>query len=149
MRCANGFSVTRPSLNRSLTIKHTVSLPLRRHSRTQSQLATSVKRHSVPRTWKSRDSRARAVVAHSMFLITDRIKYYIRGISIFLTISNVSNVCYIIIVKKITETRPKKHFKNEQISRDAAAKKRANTKGAGKINNYCEDIYIPPYNNTY
>ena len=30
-RCANGFSVTRPSLNRSFTIKHTVSLPLRRH----------------------------------------------------------------------------------------------------------------------
>ena len=41
-------------------------------------------------------------------------------------------------------TRPKKHFKNEQRSRDAAAKKRANTSGVGKINNYCEDIYIPP-----
>ena len=26
------------------------------------------------------------------------------------------------------------------------AKKRANTSGVGKINNYCEDIYIPPYN---
>ena len=26
----------------------------------------------------------------------------------------------------------------------AAAKKRANTSGVGKINNYCEDIYIPP-----
>ena len=38
---------------------HAVNLPLRRHSRTQSQLATSVKRHSVPRSWKSRDSRAR------------------------------------------------------------------------------------------
>ena len=58
MRCANGFSVTRPSLNQSFTIRHTVSLPLRRHSRTQSQLATSVKRHSVPRTWKSWDSRS-------------------------------------------------------------------------------------------
>ena len=46
VHCANGFSVTRPSLNRSFTIKHTVSLPLRRHSCTQSQLATSVKRHS-------------------------------------------------------------------------------------------------------
>ena len=46
-------------------------------------------------------------------------------------------------------TRPKKHFKNEQRSRDAAAKKRANTSGVGKINNYCEDIYIPPYNNTH
>ena len=21
--------------------------------------------------------------------------------------------------------------------------------GVGKINNYCEDIYIPPYNNTH
>ena len=56
---SNGFPVTRPSLNRSFTIRHTVSLPLRRHSRTQSQLATSVKRHSVPRTWKPQDSRAR------------------------------------------------------------------------------------------
>ena len=46
-------------------------------------------------------------------------------------------------------TRPKKHFKNEQRSRDAAAKKRANTSGVGKINHYCEDIYIPPYNNTH
>ena len=29
--------------------------------------------------------------------------------------------------------------------------KRANTSGVGKINNYCEDIYIhvPPYNNTH
>ena len=50
--------------------------------------------------------------------------------------------------KKITETRPKKHFKNEQRSKDAAAKKRPNTSGVGKINNYYEDIYIPPYNNT-
>ena len=24
--------------------------------------------------------------------------------------------------------------------------KRANTSGVGKINNYCEDIYVPPYN---
>ena len=24
-------------------------------------------------------------------------------------------------------------------------KKRANKSGVGKINNYCEDIYIPPY----
>ena len=28
-------------------------------------------------------------------------------------------------------------------------KKRANTSGVGKINNYCEDIYIPPYDNTH
>ena len=45
--------------------------------------------------------------------------------------------------------RPKKHFKNEQRSRDAAAKKRANTSAVGKINNYCEDIYIPRYNTTH
>ena len=37
----------------------------------------------------------------------------------------------------------------KQRSRDAAAKKRANTSGVGKANNYCEDIYIPPYNNTH
>ena len=79
VQCANGFSVTRPSLNRSFTIKHTVSLPLRRHSCTQSHLATSVKRHSdlipyLARGRKSRDSRARAVDAHSTFLITDIIK---------------------------------------------------------------------------
>ena len=39
-------------------------------------------------------------------------------------------------------------FKNEQRSKDAAAQKRPNTSGVGKINNYYEDIYIPPYNNT-
>ena len=43
---------------------------------------------------------------------------------------------------------PKKHLKNEQRSKDAAAKKRPNTSGVGKINNYYEDIYTPPYNNT-
>ena len=45
--------------------------------------------------------------------------------------------------------RTKKHFKNEQRSKDAAAKKRANTSGVGKSNNYYEDIYIPPYSNTH
>ena len=54
---------------------------------------------------------------------------------------------FAIYCKKITETRPKKTFKYEQRSKDAAAKKRPNTSGVGKINNY-EDIYIPPYNNT-
>ena len=34
------------------------------------------------------------------------------------------------------------------LLKDAAAKKRPNTSGVGKINNYYEDIYIPPYNNT-
>ena len=38
--------------------------------------------------------------------------------------------------------RPKKHFKNEKRSKDAAAKKRPNTSGVGKINNYYEDISI-------
>ena len=41
-----------------------------------------------------------------------------------------------------------KHFLNEQKRRDVAAEKRANTSGIGK-NNYYEDIYIPPYNNTH
>ena len=41
-----------------------------------------------------------------------------------------------------------KHLQNEQRSRDAAAKKRANTSGVGKINNYCEDIYIYTYLHT-
>ena len=50
---------------------------------------------------------------------------------------------------KIANKNGKKHFKNEQISKDAAAKKRANTSGVGKINNYYEDIYIPPYSNTH
>ena len=47
---------------------------------------------------------------------------------------------------KITQTRTKKHFKIEQRSRDATAKKRANTSGVGKSNNYYEDTYMPPYN---
>ena len=48
----------------------------------------------------------------------------------------------------LTYLRPKNNFKNDQRSKDAAAKKRPNTSGVGKINNYYEDIYIPPYNNT-
>ena len=63
-------------------------------------------------------------------------------------ISNVLWVTFAIYCKKRTETRSKKHFKNEQRSKDAAAKKGRNTSGVGKINNYYEDIYIPPYNNT-
>ena len=43
---------------------------------------------------------------------------------------------------KYISQRPIKHFKNEQRSKDAAAKKRPNTRGVGKIKNYCEDIYI-------
>ena len=44
--------------------------------------------------------------------------------------------------------KTEKTFKNEQRSKDAAAKKRPNTSGVGKLSNYYEDIYIPPYNNT-
>ena len=41
------------------------------------------------------------------------------------------------------------HLKNVfSVLRITAAKKRPNTSGVGKINNYYEDIYIPPYNNT-
>ena len=44
---------------------------------------------------------------------------------------------------KEVEKQDRIFFLNEQ-SRDAAAKKRADTSGVGKIKNYCEDIYIPP-----
>ena len=44
--------------------------------------------------------------------------------------------------------KTEKTFKNEHRSKDAAAKKRPNTSGVGKFNNYYEDIYIPPNNNT-
>ena len=60
---------------------------------------------------------------------------------------SLSNVCLYSVKNYINKTE--KHLKNEQRSRDAAAKKRANTSGVGKITNYCEDIYIPPYNNTH
>ena len=73
-------------------------------------------------------------------------------ISIFLNDleCSLSNVCYILYKNNINKN--KKHLKNEQRSRDAAAKKRANSSGVGEIINYCEDIYdiyIPPYNNTH
>ena len=44
----------------------------------------------------------------------------------------------------------KKTFKKkEEISKDAAAKKELiQVEYIGKINNYYEDIYISPYNNT-
>ena len=60
---------------------------------------------------------------------------------------SLSNVCYILYKNNINKNE--KHFLNEQRSRDVAAQKRANTSGVEKINNYCEDIYIPPYNNTH
>ena len=56
-----------------------------------------------------------------------------------------SNVCYILYKNNINKTQ--KHLKNEQRSRDDAAK-RTNTSVVGKINNDLKDIYIPPYNNT-
>ena len=52
------------------------------------------------------------------------------------------------VVVAVYIKKTEKTFKNEQRSKDAAAKKRPNTSGVGKINNYYEDIYIPPYNNT-
>ena len=58
---------------------------------------------------------------------------------------SMSNVCYIL---KNHGNKTEKTFKNEQRSKDAAAKKRPNTSGVGNINNYYEDIYIPPNNNT-
>ena len=45
--------------------------------------------------------------------------------------------------------KTEKHFKNEQRSRDAAAKKRANTNGVGNLIIVRISIYIPPYNNTH
>ena len=58
---------------------------------------------------------------------------------------SLSNVSYNYnLLYKNNINKKEKHFKNEQRSRDAASKKRANTSGVGKINNYCEDIYIPP-----
>ena len=72
---------------------------------------------------------------------------YSRYLDFFDLKYSLSNVCYILYKNNINKTE--KHFKNEQRSKDAAAKKRANTNGVGKINNYCEDIYIPPYNNTH
>ena len=73
MECANGFSVTRPSLNQSFTIRHAVSLPLRRHSRTASAGNVSLTSFEtgIPRTWKFRESCARAVDARSTLLIMD------------------------------------------------------------------------------
>ena len=53
------------------------------------------------------------------------------------------------ILHKNNINKNEKNFKNEQRSRDAAPPKRANTSGVGKSNNYYEDIYIPPYNNTH
>ena len=59
---------------------------------------------------------------------------------------SLSNVC-LYIVKILHKQERKNIFK---MNKDAAAKKELyNTSGVGEINNYCEDIYIPPYNNTH
>ena len=88
------------------------------------------------------------VDVRSTFLIIDIINY-IRVISIFERSRMFFEQCLLYIAQKEHKTRTKKHFKNGQRSKDAAAKKRANTSGVGKSNNYYEDIYIPPYNNTH
>ena len=49
-----------------------------------------------------------------------------------------------VILLNNNRNKTEKHFKNEQKGRDAAAQKRANTSGVGKIKNFCEYIYIPP-----
>ena len=52
-------------------------------------------------------------------------------------------------VYRLYDIKTEKTFKNEQRSKDAAAKKDLiQVECIGKINNYYEDIYIPPYNNT-
>ena len=64
------------------------------------------------------------------------------------TLSEVKKVISFFVLIFILRGR-KKYFLNEQ-SKDAAAKKELyNTSGVEKSNNYFEDIYIPPYNNTH
>ena len=77
------------------------------------------------------------IIYYAMHIII--VTTFTHLIIIFISYNNHYNYIY---------KRPKKHFKNEKRSKDAAAKKRPNTSGVGKINNYYEDIYIPPYNNT-
>ena len=38
---------------------------------------------------------------------------------------------------------------NKEVRMLLPKKELYNTSGVGKIKNYCEDIYIPPYNNTH
>ena len=59
------------------------------------------------------------------------------------------SLCSQITLHVVSTEKNKKHFKNEQRSKDAAAEKTANTSGVEKMNNYYEDIYIPPCNNTH
>ena len=56
--------------------------------------------------------------------------------------------CDVFCILHIYNYNNEKRFKNEQRSRDAAAKiELIQVEYIGKINNYCEDI--PPYNNTH
>ena len=73
---------------------------------------------------------------------------YIRVISIFLNDleGSLSNVCYILCQKQDRKNILKM---NKEVGM-LLPKKRANTSGVGKINNYCEDIYTStPTNHTY
>ena len=38
---------------------------------------------------------------------------------------------------------------NKEVGMLLPKKELIYTSGVGKINNHCEDIYIPPYNNTH
>ena len=38
---------------------------------------------------------------------------------------------------------------NKEVGMLLPKKELDNTSGVGKSNNYCEDIYIPPYSNTH
>ena len=78
----------------------------------------------------------------SDFIFSPRNHFSIVGLKCSTHTCERCDMCHYIL------KRPKKHLKNEQRSKDAAAKKRPNTSGVGKINNYYEDIYISPYNNT-
>ena len=56
---------------------------------------------------------------------------------------------FLIIILQLYLLRPKKHFKmNKEVSMLLPKKDLIRVEYIGKINNYYEDIYIPPYNNT-
>ena len=59
-------------------------------------------------------------------------------------IAIVADLCKRLIIKN------KKRLKmNKEVGMLLPKKELYNTSGVGKIINYCEDIYIPPYNNTH
>ena len=77
-------------------------------------------------------------------IIGIKVCYYLIKIFLHKIHFKIKSIIYCISVYMY---KTEKTFKNEQRSKDAAAKKRPNTSGVGKINNYYEDIYIP-HNNT-